>query len=217
MNGLASRRQVRAVRAGVIAAAVVCTLALSALLGAGDVAAGATFASDPYRYSVALPEGCRYEEGPGTIDAICAPEFDTEHSARADSARAVVMKVGVELLAAEAGGNPNQAQAFTEVAFREELPQAVCGESDPARARIANARKAVEEDRVVYTAEVICAEVRFLQIAERRAAVRYVIGPEARYRLIARAPIEEFEKHKQAIAAFFDSFRILPAENKAPR
>jgi hypothetical protein len=41
--------------------------------------------------------------------------------------------------------------------------------------------------------------------------VRYLIGPETRYRVVARAPIEDFEKHKQAIEAFFDSFRVLPA------
>ena len=52
--------------------------------------------------------------------------------------------------------------------------------------------------------------MKFLQIGERRAAVRYMIVADARYRLIARAPAEEFAKQKQAIYTFFDSFRVLP-------
>jgi hypothetical protein len=34
--------------------------------------------------------------------------------------------------------------------------------------------------------------------------------PGLRYRLMARAPREEFEQHKEAVAAFFASFRIHP-------
>ena len=71
-------------------------------------------------------------------------------------------------------------------------------------------KQTLEDTRAAYTADVVCAEVRFLQIAERRASVRYLIGPEARYRVVARATIEDFEKHKQAIKAFFESFRVLP-------
>ena len=179
-------------------------------------AAAKTFASE--HYSVTLPDGCRYEEGPGTVDAVCAGDFDSERSARADSATALVMEVGAERLDGSTGRPPSdQAQSYGEAAFREELPQAVCGESDASRARIENTRKTEENNRVVYSADLICAEVRFLQIKERRATVRYVIGPDMRYRLLARAPIEDFEKHKQAIADFFESFRILPAESKAPQ
>jgi hypothetical protein len=89
----------------------------------------------------------------------------------------------------------------------------VCGENDPARARIDSVQRALQDARTVYTANVICAEVQFLQIPERRARVKYVIGPEVRYRLLARAPIESFEKQKHAIEAFFESFRVLPAES----
>jgi hypothetical protein len=175
-------------------------------------AATKTFANERYHYTVALPDGCRHEEGPGTLDAICAKNLDAELSARTDSTAALIMEVAAEIVPGDSGAPIGDlAKRFDETAFRHEVPQAVCGESDTTRARISNVQQTLEAERVVYTANVICAEVRFLQVPERRASVRYLIGPEARYRLVARAPIEEFEKHKQAIDAFFESFRVLPA------
>jgi len=176
-------------------------------------AATKTFANERYHYAVALPAGCRHEEGPGTVDAVCAGDFDPERSAQANSATALVMEVGAESVTDDAGRTASDlAQRYDEATFREEVPQAVCGETDKSRARINNVKQTLEEARVAYTADIICAEVRFLQIAERRASVRYLIGPGARYRLVARAPIGDFEKHKQAIEAFFESFRVLPLE-----
>jgi hypothetical protein len=72
-------------------------------------------------------------------------------------------------------------------------------------------KEVVEESHVVYTAEVLCKEVRFLQIGERRALVRHVIAPGGRYRLVARALAEDFDKQRETIDAFFASFRVLPA------
>jgi hypothetical protein len=43
--------------------------------------------------------------------------------------------------------------------------------------------------------------------------VRHVIGPYAVYRLVARAPAEEFEKQRATIDAFFASFRLTAIEN----
>jgi len=195
-----------------VAGAAALALALGAPTAAQTSAATKTFANERHRYAVALPIGCRLEEGPGTIDAVCAPDFDPEHSAQANSATALVMEVGAEIVTDDAGRSGSDlAQRYDEAAFRQEVPQTICGESDTSRARINNVKQTLDETRVTYTADVICAEVRFLQIAERRASVRYVIGPDARYRVVARAPIEEFEKHKQAIEAFFESFRVLPA------
>lgn len=175
-------------------------------------AATKTFASEEYRYTVALPAGCRHEEGPGTVDAVCASDLDPERSAQISIATALVLEVGAEIVAADAGKTASElAQRYDEAAFRQELPEAICGESDKARVRIDNVKQMLESARVVYTADVTCSEVRFLQIGERRAAVRYLIAPDTRYRLVARAPKEDFEKQKQAIESFFESFRVLPA------
>ena len=198
--------------AGMMAAGAFVFLAASALSTAAQApAATKTYANERYHYTVALPDGCRHEEGPGTLDAVCAKNLDLQQSARTHSAAALVMEVAAEIVPGDSGAPIDDlAKRYDEKTFRDELPQVVCGESDATRARINNVQRTLEEARAVYTADVICAEVRFLQIAERRASVRYLVGPEARYRLVARAPIEEFEKHKQAIDAFFESFRVLP-------
>ncbi|NJO34322.1 MAG: hypothetical protein HC869_15530 [Rhodospirillales bacterium] len=212
MSAHVPRAPIRVVLASAIAA---CAVAVVIAPATRAVAATKTIANERYRYAVALPAGCRLEEGPGTVDAVCAQDFDPERSALASSATALVMEVGAEVVAGDADRSAGElAQRYDEAAFRQEVPQAVCGESDPSRARINNVKQTLEDTRVAYTADVICAEVRFLQIAERRASVRYVIGPEARYRLVARAPIEEFEKQKLAIEAFFESFRVLPVEKQ---
>ena len=213
MKACVRRSLTRSVLAGVLAVGMAALLvAPTARVAAQASAATKTFANERYHYAVALPAGCRHEEGPGTVDAVCAADFDPERSAQANSATALVMEVGAEIVADDAGRTASDlAQRYDEAAFRQEVPQAVCGESDTSRARINNVKQTLEEARVAYSADVICAEVRFLQIAERRASVRYLIAPEARYRLVARAPIEEFEKQKPAIEAFFESFRVLPA------
>ena len=213
MSVYVPRAPIRVVFAGAIAACAAAVFIAAATRTAAQASAATkTFANEQYRYTVALPAGCRLEEGPGTVDAVCAKDLDPERSALASSATALVMEVGAEIVADDAGRTASDlAQRYDEAAFRQEIPQAVCGESDTSRARISNLKQTLEDARVAYTADIICAEVRFLQIAERRASVRYLIGPEARYRLVARAPIEEFEKQKSAIDAFFESFRVLPA------
>src|SRR5262245_44999605 len=138
------------------------------------------FENSQFRYAVALPAGCRHDEGPGTIDAVCSPDFDPEHSAIISNAAALVLAVAAETVPEDAGKTPGELQQrYGEAAVREELPEAVCGESDNARVRISNVKDVVEDSRVVYTADVVCAEVKFLQIGERRAVVRHVIGPDA--------------------------------------
>jgi len=41
------------------------------------------------------------------------------------------------------------------------------------------------------------------------------LDPQTWHRLLARAPLEDFEKNKQAITAFLDSFNLLPPGNKS--
>jgi hypothetical protein len=177
------------------------------------VAATTPFESKEFHYAVALPAGCRHEEGPGTVDTICAPDFDPAKSALASSAAALLLSVAAEPMASE--GEPSIGalqERYSEAAFKEELPGAVCGESEKTRVKIENFSEIINGPRLVYTADVVCAPVKFLQIGERRAAVRYVLAPDARYRLMGRAPAEDFDEQHGTIDAFLASFRVLPGE-----
>ena len=191
-------------------------LVLVAALAAGIAPAEAgqdtkIFEVAELRYSVELPNGCRHDEGPGTLDAICSPDLDPEKSAAASAAMALVLEVGVEPVPADAGAQPAElAQRYGEAQFKEELAEAICGESDRAKVKIDNPKQVLEAARVVYTAGVTCPEIKFLGLGERRAMVQFVIVPGLRYRLMARALTEDFEKRKEAVDAFFASFRILP-------
>ena len=197
-----------------LAAAVGLTLAaafVAIIPGAHAAADTKTIESAKFRYSVALPSGCRHDEGPGTLDAICSVDLDPEKSAEATAATALVLEVGVEVVPADAGATPaDLAQRYGEAQFKEELPEAVCGESDRVKVKIDNAKQVLEDGRVVYTAGVLCPEIKFLGLGERRGLVRFLITPGGRYRLMARALKEDLEKRKEAVDAFFASFRILP-------
>jgi len=191
-------------------------LALSAVLVASLALAQSTgetkaYESSQFRYSVALPAGCRHDEGPGTLDAVCSSELDPEKSAMASAASALVLEVAVEPVPDDAGKAPaDLAQRYGEAQFKAELPEAVCGEPDRIRIKIENAKQVLEAARVVYTADVSCPEIKFLGLGERRATVQFLLTPGLRYRIMARAPKEDFEQRKEAIDAFFASFRILP-------
>ena len=37
-----------------------------------------TYEGKPHRFTLTLPAGCRHEQGPGTLDAVCAPDLDPE-------------------------------------------------------------------------------------------------------------------------------------------
>jgi hypothetical protein len=205
----------RMVVRGLVAAGIAITAAPPLLAQAASEATA--YQSTEYHYAVALPAGCRHEEGPGTIDAICAPDFDADKSAVVSNATALVLGVAAETVPAE--GDTSTAglqQRYGEAAFKEDLPETVCGESDKARVKIDNLSEAMDGPRLVYSADVTCAPVKFLQIGERRAAVRYVIAPDARYRVVARAPAEDFDKQRAAITAFLASFRVL-ASDKAEK
>jgi hypothetical protein len=129
----------------------------------------------------------------------------------ASAASALVLEVGVEPVAEDAGKEPTAlARRYDEAQFKAEVPENVCGESDKARVKIENVRQAVEEARVAYTADVTCPEIKFLGLGERRATIEVFLTPGLRYRLMARAPKEEFEQQRETVAAFFASFRIHP-------
>lgn len=169
------------------------------------------FENPTFRYGVALPSGCRHEEGPGTLDAVCSSDLDPEKSAAASAAGALVLEVGAETIPADGGtAAADLAQRYGETQFKEELAEAVCGEPDRAKVKIDNPTQVLEETRVVYTAGVICPEIRFLGLGERRAQVRFTITAGMRYRVMARALKDDFDKRKEVVDAFFASFKILP-------
>jgi hypothetical protein len=165
-----------------------------------------------YNFSVMLSAECRYEEGPGTLDATCSPDIEQGDS-RAPAGRLSVLslQISAETVPGDAGKTPTDlAQQYTEAMFRAELPEAVCGESDSARAKVQDVKATPDETRLVYTADVICSGVRFLQVPQRTAIVRHIIAPTGRYRLVARSTSEDLEKQKAKVEAFFSSFAITP-------
>jgi hypothetical protein len=170
------------------------------------------FENAKFHYGVSLPAGCRHEEGPGTLEAVCSADFDAEKSGTASAAASLLLSISAEAVS-DSAGKPvgDLAQSFGEARFKAELPEFVCGESDRARVKIDNVRQVLEETRVVYTADVLCPEIKFLHVGERQAVVRYLIGPGLNYRLMARAPKEDFEQRKSAIDAFLASFRVTSA------
>jgi hypothetical protein len=191
---------------------------VAGVLGApalGEAAPTKTFENAEFRYSVALPVGCRHEEGPGTLDAVCSPELDAEKSLEAAATASLLLEVGVEPAPQDAGkAAADLAQGYDAASFKDELPEAVCGETDKARVRIDNIKQVLEEARVIYTANVACPEIKFLGLGERDGIAEFLIMPGLRYRLVARAPKDDFEQNKASIDAFFASFKTLPAETR---
>jgi hypothetical protein len=193
---------------------LVVAAALSVLPAVAQTSPAATqaFENAKFHYNVSLPVGCRHDEGPGTLEAVCSPGFDPEKSATASAAASMVLEVSAEVVAGDIGKPPAElAQGYTEAQFKAHLPESVCGESDRARVKIAEVSQVFEDARVVYRANVVCSEIKFLGLGERRAAVQYLITPGLRYRLMARAPQDDFERKKASIDAFLASFRLTSA------
>lgn len=210
MTGIARRMQIAVLLAVCWAA---CVSAALPAFGQGPDSGSKHVTSAQHHFTVTLPSQCRHEEGPGTIDAICSPDSELNGTRTAGNRlTAFVLQVSAEAAAEDAGKSPSElAERYTEAMFIKELPAAVCGESDNTRAKVRNVKTIQEETRVVYTADVVCSSVRFLQVPERTASVRFIVSPGARYRLIARATSDEFEKEKAKIDAFFANFAITSA------
>jgi hypothetical protein len=196
---------------GPVALAVLAGLSTPAYPAASTKA----FESSEYRYVASFPSACRSEEGPGTLDAICSPDLDPDKSAEASADASLVFEVVAEPVPGDVGkASTVLAQSFGEGDFKQELPEMVCGGGSD-RVRIDNLAKVVEDTRVVYTADVICPEVKFLGIGERRASARYLITPGLRYRLVARALSDDYTQRKDTIDAFFSSFKVLAQEKRS--
>ena len=181
----------------------------------GEAAPTKTFENSQFRFSVALPVGCRHEEGPGTLDAVCSAELDATKSVEASAAASLLLEVDVEAVPQDADKGPGDlAQGFSEANFKDELPEAVCGEADKARVRIDNVKRVLDRTRVMYTASIACPEIKFLGLGERDGIAQFLITPGLRYRLLARAPKDDFDQNRASIDAFFASFKTLPADTR---
>jgi hypothetical protein len=197
-----------------ILAGLAAAAAPAAMAVAGESSAAAemkTFDGQTFHYSVSLPAACRHMRGPGTLDAVCAEGFDPEKSSIINSVIALVLEVSAEAVPADTGKSPEAlAQSYGQAQFTQELPEAVCGEQDKSRVKISNVKATTETDRVVYSADVVCPAVKFLALDKRRAVARTVITPGVRYRIMARAQEDDFEKDKATIDAFLDSLELQP-------
>jgi hypothetical protein len=217
LSPLARRKTLAWVCWGPLAAGLL-VFALDAPRAAGQPpAATRAFKNTQFRYGVALPLGCRHDEGPGTLDAICSPQLDAQTSQRASAIASLVLEVNAEIVPADAGASMAElAQIYSEDTFRQELPQAICGEEDGARVKIEHLQRVRAEDRVVYSAGVTCAEVTFLGVGVRRATARTILTAGKRYHLFARALKDDFDAHRPVIDAFFSSFVVTAEETKTP-
>jgi hypothetical protein len=174
------------------------TLAALALAPLPVLAAGKTFENSELKYRIELPDQCRHIDGPGTFEAVCAPDLDAKASADIAAAAALLLEIDAEAV-------PSDAKAYSLAEFRDELPDAVCGESDAAK--VTSATATIAARAATDSAVIACPAIGFLGLPERTAEARYVITPGLRYRLMARVPKGDVAKAKPAMDAFFASFK----------
>lgn len=155
-------------------------------------------------FVIALPIPCRHVQGPGTLEAICAPDLDPMKSADVQAAGALLFELDAEIA-------PADAQPYTQADFRAELPDSICGTSDAASVKLDAVTEIREGDTQRLTARVTCPDVKFLGLPVRQAEARTIIVGRHRYRLFARHPSEDAAAAAPLAKAFFDSFVVRPA------
>lgn len=176
----------------------ICVLA--GLSGSIAVAAPKTLTNADLKFAVTIPSECRIEQGPGTLEGICSADLDEAKAIGMPKAKAFLLEIDAEPV-------PPDAKPYTEAEFRQEIPDAVCGEGDPARVKISNFKSDAASGTTILTADIVCPEIKFLGLEERHARARYVITPKHRYRLMARTPASEAAKTKDVADAFLLSFK----------
>lgn len=183
------------------------TLAVSVVFAAATASTQPTaaktraFNSVDLKYAIELPDACRHVEGPGTLEAICSVDLDAKKSETIAAAGAFVLEIDSEAV-------PADAKPYAEADFRQELPEAVCGEGDVNRIKLTDVTQSKDGARTTFRAKVICPEIRFLGLPERTAEVRYIIGTALRHRLMARVPSDDVPATKPATDAFFSSLKL---------
>jgi hypothetical protein len=184
-------------------------LALCAVFG--STASTLTVETPSLGVRFTVPEHCQTQEGPGTIEAVCDPSGDAAKSAIISAASSLFLEVVMQEVPQDRDQPPPAlAERYPLSQFEKDLPLAVCGAE--AKVKIENAAQLFQETRVVYTATVLCPEVRFLGLNQRRSIVRTIVGPGRRYQIQARAQVEDFERAKPVIDAFLASVRLEPEQ-----
>ncbi len=166
-----------------------------------------TIDSTDLKYSVTVPGECRVEEGPGTLEAVCSADLDEAKSVELPAATAVLLEVDAERV-------PADAATYGETEFRREAPEAVCGDSDNIKVKLADVKVAKDGATTTFTASITCPEIKFLGLGERQAKVHYVMTPSLRYRLMGRSMSTDAAAAKATIDSFLQSFKSS-AERKS--
>jgi hypothetical protein len=187
-------------------------LAVVLLMQTGTAALGQTspppmrpFENVELRFAVALPADCRHEEGPGTLEAICAADFDPARSRDAAAASAILLEVDADPV-------PADARPYDGEAFKSDLAESVCGEAGLDRIATRDIAETPSGAATVFSATVVCPEIKFLVLPTRNADVKVLIYPRFRYRLIARWPSDASAAAGLVKDAFFASFRTTAGE-----
>lgn len=181
--------------------------------------------------AVAVPPWCATREGPGTLEAVCDPEGESDRSREAQANAALYLEVSVADAPEDRGLAADAALARHPIAaFTSELPDAVCGQARDKRMKIEAAAlapgatapgatspgatsqgaTAAGATAAGYEARVTCPPVRFLSLRPREARVRTYLSDGRRIRLLARAPADDFARLVPDIDAFFASLKIDP-------
>ena len=161
--------------------------------------------------AVAVPPWCATREGPGTLEAVCDPDGESDRSREAQANAALYLEVSVADVPEDRGLAADAALARHPIAaFTSELPDAVCGQARDKRMKIEAAVLAPGATAAGYEARVTCPPVRFLSLGPREARVRTYLSDGRRIRLLARAPGDDFARLGPDIDAFFASLKIDP-------
>lgn len=176
-----------------------CGIAITAICPSA-LAQSKTITNPDLKFSIAVPEDCRIEQGPGTLESICDPGRNAALAVDIPKAKAFLLEIDAEQV-------PTDAKPYTETEFSIEVPDAVCGETASARVTLSNIIVTKDGPSTIMTANVVCPELSFLGLDERKAQVRYIFGTKFRYRLMHRTPSALADSTAAAGKAFFDSFK----------
>jgi hypothetical protein len=209
MRGVIRQLYTRGTIAAGAPTATLVTIAALVIPGNVAMAVPATVNSTNMGVTFIVPPYCAVHQGPGTIDAVCDPDGDSDKSIAGPASTALYFEVVTTVAADEKSLTPEAlGQRYSLDAFKAGLGDTVCGQDKPRGLKIENAERAVEGTVLSYTATVTCPDVRFMGLGPRRASVRHVLRDGRRYQIQARALAEDFDRVRPDLDTFFDSLKF---------